>query len=215
MGDREPSAASARIDLADEPEFELGGLRVKPAERSVELTPLRIAIVAASIATAVGGLGLALLGCLALGARAAPRFPAAVLSVIGIVPAYLAVQSLFSGGFVRDLPGIGWIKAGVAVTLVASIPIAGGAAMRTTKASLPAPSRLKALGVVGKSGPLVPAAMTEPSARAASAFTESGPNPPRYVEYETLVALALNPTMNASEQATLRNGSHDGPPLRM
>jgi hypothetical protein len=94
------------------------------AERSVELTPLRIAIVAASITTAVGGLGLALLGCLALGARAAPRFPAAALAVVGILPAYLVAQSLFSGGFVRDIPGVGWIKAGVAVTLVASIPIA-------------------------------------------------------------------------------------------
>jgi arylsulfatase A-like enzyme len=94
------------------------------SERSIELTPLRIAIVAASIATAVGGLGLALLGCLALGVRTAPRFPAAALALVGILPAYLVVDSLFSGGFVRDIPSIAWIKAGVALALVASIPIA-------------------------------------------------------------------------------------------
>jgi phosphoglycerol transferase MdoB-like AlkP superfamily enzyme len=93
-------------------------------ERSVELTPMRIAIVAASIAAAVSGIGLALLACLALGARAVPRLPTAVLMLAGILPAYLVVQSLFSGGFVRDIPSIAWIKVGVALALVASIPIA-------------------------------------------------------------------------------------------
>jgi hypothetical protein len=93
-------------------------------ERSVELTPMRVAIVTASIVTAVGGIGLALLGCLALGTRAAPRFPAVALALIGILPAYLVVQSLFSGGFARDIPGIAWIKTGVALALVASIPLA-------------------------------------------------------------------------------------------
>ena len=46
--------------------FEIRGL----LERSVEMTPMRIAIVAASIITAVGGIGLGVLSVLALGARA-------------------------------------------------------------------------------------------------------------------------------------------------
>jgi arylsulfatase A-like enzyme len=99
--------------------FELRGL----LERSVELTPLRVAIVAASITSAVCGIGFGLLGLLALGARAAPRFPAVALVLIGILPAYLIVQSLFAGGFVRDIPHVGLIKAGVATLLVACIPI--------------------------------------------------------------------------------------------
>src|SRR3990170_9020108 len=37
MGNYEPLPAVERIDLADEPEFELGGLSVKPAERVVVL----------------------------------------------------------------------------------------------------------------------------------------------------------------------------------
>ncbi|HXS80865.1 MAG TPA: glycosyltransferase [Gammaproteobacteria bacterium] len=94
------------------------------SERSVDLTPMRVAIVAASITTAVGGIGLTLLGCLALGARAVPRFASAALVLVGIFPAYLVAQSLFSGGFVRDIPSIGWIKTGVTLALVAGIPLA-------------------------------------------------------------------------------------------
>ena len=35
MADLDPRPTTARIDLADEPEFELGGMQVKPAERAV------------------------------------------------------------------------------------------------------------------------------------------------------------------------------------
>jgi len=38
MGISEPGRRSSQIDLADQPEFDLGGLRVKPPERAVEMS---------------------------------------------------------------------------------------------------------------------------------------------------------------------------------
>ena len=35
MGNFEPFPATEQINLADQPEFDLGGMRVKPAERAV------------------------------------------------------------------------------------------------------------------------------------------------------------------------------------
>ena len=93
-------------------------------ERGVALTAVRAGTVAASIVTAVSGVALGVLGCLALGRRLAPRWPAAVLMLAAVWPAYLVVQSLFAGGFVRDIPSIGYIKTGAALLLVGSVPIA-------------------------------------------------------------------------------------------
>lgn len=94
------------------------------AERGTALTPAAVGIAAASIATAVIAVALCVLACLALGSRIAPRWPVVVLMLATILPAYLVVQSLFSGGFVRDIPTIGYIKAAAAAAIVGAVSIA-------------------------------------------------------------------------------------------